>query len=405
MPASSLPPRPNLEWLRKAAKKKLAQLRRTQPDAKLADAQLAVAREHGFPSWRKLKAHVDEVARAAERHEDDVVVRFLGWVAAGMIDSVRAALDADPSLIHAVGPHPYWGGRVQAIHLAAGAGRRDMFDLVLERGADVNGWNAEYDHWSPLMIAADNPAFRDELLRRGARVGLVEALLLADDARVDELLRAEGLPPVVPGGGSLIAFARTTFAIDRLLEAGAPLELEDRWGVMPIQALSRLGERGAPLVQHMIARGAAASPAEFARLGDLVALERLAAADPSIVKRDDVMMAAIDARRREVVEWLLARGASANARTGAPSRHTALHAAARGGDLELVKLLLDAGADPLARDDEHDSTPAGWARTALEVRNDPACAQVAEYLDAFVRSTRTDTSGGSADTRGPSSRR
>src|SRR5690606_8586330 len=67
MPASSLPPRPNLEWLRKAAKKKLAQLRRTQPDAKLADAQLAVAREHGFPSWRKLKAHVDEVARAAER--------------------------------------------------------------------------------------------------------------------------------------------------------------------------------------------------------------------------------------------------------------------------------------------------------------------------------------------------
>src|SRR5690606_14900667 len=163
------------------------------------------------------------------------------------------------SLIHAVGPHPYWGGRVQAIHLAAGAGRRDMFDLVLERGADVNGWNAEYDHWSPLMIAADNPAFRDELLRRRAPVGLVAAPL-----------RAEGLPPVVPGGGSLIAFARTTFAIDRLLEAGAPLELEDRWGVMPIQALSRLGERGAPLVQHMIARGAAASPAEFARLGNLV---------------------------------------------------------------------------------------------------------------------------------------
>lgn len=384
MPASSLPPRPNLEWLRKAAKKKLAQPRRTQPDAKLADAQLAVAREHGFPSWRKLKAHVDEVSRVAERHEDDVVARFLRWVAAGMIDNVRAALDADPSLIHAVGPHPYWGGRVQAIHLAAGAGRREMFELVLERGADVNGQNEEYDHWSPLMIAAENPAFRDELLRRGARVGLVEALLLADDARVDELLRTEGLPSTVPNNGSPLAFARTTFAIDRLLEAGAPLEQEDRWGVTPIQALSRLGGRGAALVQHMIARGAAASPAEFARLGDLPTLERLAEADPSIAKRDDVMMAAIDARRREIVEWLLARGASANARTGPPSRHNALHAAAWGGDLELVKLLLDAGADPLARDDEYDATPAGWARTALEVRNDPECAKVVEYLDAFV---------------------
>src|SRR5690606_41950171 len=94
------------------------------------------------------------------------------------------------------------------------------------------------------------------------------------------------------------------------------------------------------------------------------------------------------ARGREAVEWLLARAASANARSGPPSRHTALHAAAWGGDLELVKLLLDAGADPLARDDEYESTPAGWARTALEVRNDPECGKVAEYLDAGLASYR-----------------
>lgn len=387
MSASSLPPRPDLAWLRKAAKKKLAQLRRTQPHAKLADAQRDIAREHGFPSWRSLKAHVEQAARAVrdQQQEEDTVAGFLGCVAAGRVDEARAMLDADPALIHAVGPHPYWGGRLQAIHLAVGAGRKDMLDLVLGRGADVNGRNDEYDHWSPLMIAANGrPEVREELLRRGARVGLVEALMLADDERVDELLRTEGLPRAVPNGGSILMFARTTFAIDRLVASGAPPDAKDRWGTTPIEAMSRLGERGAPLVHHMAALGAKVSPAELARIGDLAALEVAATADPSIVKRDDVMIAAVDARQRGIVAWLLEHGANPNARTGPPSRHTALHAAAWGGDLEMAKLLVGAGADPHARDDQYDGTPGGWAETAIEVRNDPACAQVAEYLAVFT---------------------
>jgi len=44
----SLPDRPNLEYLKKLAKDRLSALRRANSDAKLADAQLAVAREHGF---------------------------------------------------------------------------------------------------------------------------------------------------------------------------------------------------------------------------------------------------------------------------------------------------------------------------------------------------------------------
>jgi|GEM_PF-2260160 len=50
----------SLEFLKKLAKKRLAELRETQPNAKLADAQLLVAREAGFPSWRKLKAEFDQ---------------------------------------------------------------------------------------------------------------------------------------------------------------------------------------------------------------------------------------------------------------------------------------------------------------------------------------------------------
>ena len=51
----SLPARPSLEQLRKQAKDRLASM----PDAKLADAQFALARDYGFDSWPKLVRHVD----------------------------------------------------------------------------------------------------------------------------------------------------------------------------------------------------------------------------------------------------------------------------------------------------------------------------------------------------------
>jgi len=43
--SKSLPPRASLEWLRKHAKQRLTLLRQHEPSARLADAQLALARE------------------------------------------------------------------------------------------------------------------------------------------------------------------------------------------------------------------------------------------------------------------------------------------------------------------------------------------------------------------------
>jgi hypothetical protein len=56
----SLPARPSLEWLKKTAKQTLKELRARDPSVKLADAQLAVARDYGFDSWRRLRRHVEE---------------------------------------------------------------------------------------------------------------------------------------------------------------------------------------------------------------------------------------------------------------------------------------------------------------------------------------------------------
>ena len=110
-----LPARPHLEWLRKTAKDRLRELRAGGNDvATLADAEIAT---------------------------------FLAHVGAGHLDQVQAMLDAAPALANKVGPHPFWGGRPQALHVAIEAKRRDLFDLLIARGADVNGSNDLYDEF------------------------------------------------------------------------------------------------------------------------------------------------------------------------------------------------------------------------------------------------------------------
>jgi ankyrin repeat protein len=386
-----LPPRASLEWLRKTAKDRLQTWRASRPEARLADAQLAVAREHGFPSWRALKAHVDQLpatpapAAAPAPDRDRGVQLFFRLVGTGPVDAVRAVLDAEPALVRAVGPHPFWGGRPQALHVSIESNRGDAFDLLLDRGADVDGADAGYDGWSPLMLAAQRgrARMRDALLARGARVGLVEALILGDDARLDALLAsgADALPPRVPNGGSLLTFARTPRAVDRLLALGVPADLRDRWGTTPIEAFSRLGgERGGPLVARLVAAGVDAAPDVHARLGDLPGLDAAHARDPQAATTDAVVMAAVDSRQHAVVEWLLAHGASANARAAAQSRQTALHAAAWNGDLRMIDLLVGAGADLLARDEEHDATPRGWATTSEEITHNADAGAAARRL-------------------------
>jgi hypothetical protein len=56
---SSLPTQPSLEHLRKEAKQRLAKLRAGGASVQLTDAQLVLAREYGFSSWRALKAAVE----------------------------------------------------------------------------------------------------------------------------------------------------------------------------------------------------------------------------------------------------------------------------------------------------------------------------------------------------------
>jgi ankyrin repeat protein len=187
-----LPARANLEHLRNEAKQRLKELRARDAEARLSDAQLLVAREYGFPSWRRLKAAVDDRERdrvfAAARDGDLPTVRralesgfnpgasdasgrslhqlakSLGHTelallmreyqerdersdgvkqavkatqdaaADGRTDDLRRLLDEHPDLLDARGVD---FNKQTALHKAAWKNRLECVRLLLERGADV----------------------------------------------------------------------------------------------------------------------------------------------------------------------------------------------------------------------------------------------------------------------------
>jgi ATP-dependent Clp protease ATP-binding subunit ClpC len=65
MVSRNLPEFPNLDHLRKQAKALLRELQHQNPKARLAEAQLSIARKYGYPSWTKLKTHIESLPRPA----------------------------------------------------------------------------------------------------------------------------------------------------------------------------------------------------------------------------------------------------------------------------------------------------------------------------------------------------
>ena len=108
--AQSLPDNPNLDWLRKEAKRRLEELRRENPDAQLADAQFELAKEYGFASWRALKAHVDSLT---------VDGQLFDAAEKGDVARLSQLLDEQPGKLTARKPPYAW----TLLHAAAHNGR------------------------------------------------------------------------------------------------------------------------------------------------------------------------------------------------------------------------------------------------------------------------------------------
>jgi ankyrin repeat protein len=188
----SLPPRPDLAWLKKSAKERLAALRTDDPTAKLHEAQLDIAGEYGFASWRALKAHVDTVSLDGQ---------IIAAAVAGNASEHARQLDEHPSKLSITGGQ--W--RTPLLHLAAEAGHLDCVDLLMERGADPNQPD-KLDHATPLHWAA-----------QGGHLNVVRRLV---DAGADIDAEGDAHEAGVIGWATSFHHVRQDVA-DYLLERGA----------------------------------------------------------------------------------------------------------------------------------------------------------------------------------------
>ena len=130
-----LPAKPNLEHLQKQAKALLRKMQQGDPASlKLADAQLAIAREYGFASWPTLKQHVEHLAR--QREPDELLEAA---IRASDAERTARVLESYPELKARLNdPMPEYGAGMQALLAAVQRSDRRTIDVLLGAGADIN---------------------------------------------------------------------------------------------------------------------------------------------------------------------------------------------------------------------------------------------------------------------------
>lgn len=177
----TLPADPHPDWYRKVAKKRLEELRATDSKAKLADAQLAVAREHGFPSWRKLIAEI-------EARRTDAAPAFFDAIRRDDYEKIRSLLKSFPRLVEARTP----AGET-ALHVAAEIDNPDTIRILLAHGADAKSRYGDSSH-TALSWAVTTNAYgaAAALVEGGAEADLFCAAGLGDLERVRTFFDARG---------------------------------------------------------------------------------------------------------------------------------------------------------------------------------------------------------------------
>jgi ankyrin repeat protein len=387
-----LPLRANLEWLKKLSKERLETLRATNADAKLSEAQLAVAREYGFSSWRKLNDHISqhrekldalvppELLRQAAAEvvaaDDPDLAQLLAAVDAGDEAAVIDALKRRPALASAHGP----AGQAP-IHVAVQRNDPRLAAVLVAYGADVNATFGQSGH-NALSWAVTCNAM--ECARELVTLGAEPDLFCAAGIGLLDHLRN-----YFDGSGSLIPNASRTGST-RYAPDGSRLPCPPPTARAQISDALYIASRNghADVVRFLLEKEpdlsarayCGATPFHWAYFsGSRVVIELLQRAGADATSRDDVLhctprafgiaVSAIWGFDFKVKKLLDLDPSLANA---VDSHTSPLHEAARVGHAQIVELLLAHGADP------HFRNTAG--KTALDLAIAGGDAAVVDLL-------------------------
>jgi ankyrin repeat protein len=196
------------------------------------------------------------------------------------VAAVRAALAANPEarkLVNApIGPfdtYPICNVR-----------SREMLDLLLEYGADINAKSLWWAGGFCLLDNADDD-LAQYAIERGARVDIHAAARLGLIDRLRELIAADPSSVNAPGGDGKrpLHFARNLEVAKTLVDHGAQIDAKDiDHESTPAQYL--IGEHQ-DVVQFLIDRGAKTDLFMAAALGDLALVERHLKQNPDSIRQ------------------------------------------------------------------------------------------------------------------------
>jgi ankyrin repeat protein len=370
----SLPARPNLEFLKKLAKKRVRESRGAGDAIKLAAAQLAVAREHGFASWRQLHEHVTDVAAKPAKTVAWKPVMDAAYV--GDVEGVRRALKAgaDPNVLSPT------GHRHRPLHRAIepkktrerGEKHDEVVRVLLDAGADP-ALRGTFSNVTALQLAATGEFRFVPLLRKALeRLDIFHAAACADAVRVAELLKGDKSPATAQDVNGMTALhyccASSAHKLGKaqsdalvriakmLLKAGA--DPNGKWffdGKWPLTALYHATGQQNHVALAKLLLDAGASPYDGESIyhsvdeGHVESLELLTRYTSKKELADECTKAMCNLlhwNHNRGVPWLLAHGADPNwlhDKLGNSALHEAIK---RRASDDVIRLLLEHGADP-----------------------------------------------------------